>query len=65
ATSKGYVFAFRHQNTQQMAIIAPDFERWDLIDNSTKWRMLSDYASLDIQEAHTGKVIWQTVESLF
>ena len=64
AISQGYVFAFRHQNTQQMALITPDFSGWHIIDNSNSWRFMSDYASLDIQEAHTGKIVWQTAESL-
>ena len=64
AVSEGYLFAFRHQNTQQMALIALDFKSWNLVSNSNSWRMLSDFASLDIQEAHTGKMIWQTAESL-
>ena len=64
AISKGYVFAFRHQNTQQMALITPDFSGWHILENSSTWRFMSDYASLDIQEAHTGKILWQTAESL-
>ena len=64
AISQGYLFAFRHQNTQQMALVEPGFSAWHLMDNSNTWRFLSDYASLDIQEAHTGKIIWQTAESL-
>ena len=64
ATSLGYLLAFRHQNTQQVALIEPDFNAWHLVDNSQNWRIFSDYASIDIQEAHTGKMIWQTAESL-
>lgn len=64
ATSLGYLIAFRHQNTQQVALIEPDFNAWHLVDNSQNWRMFSDYASIDIQDAHTGKMIWQTAESL-
>ncbi len=64
AVSEGYLFAFRHQNTQQMALISTDFKTWNLLNNSNSWRMLSDYASLDIQEAHSGKILWQTAESI-
>ena len=64
ATSYGYLMAFRHQNTPQVALIAPDFSAWHLVDNSQSWRMFSDYASLDIQDAHTGRMVWQTAESL-
>ncbi len=64
AVSEGYLFVFRHQNTQQAALISADFESWHLLENSESWRMMSDYASLDIQEAHTGKIVWQTAESL-
>ncbi|MBR4984570.1 MAG: hypothetical protein IKY83_02375 [Proteobacteria bacterium] len=64
AVSDGYVFAFRHQNTQQLALISTSFDEWHLVEHSDSWRMMSGYASLDIQDAHTGKIIWQTVESL-
>lgn len=64
AMSEGYLFAFRHKNTQQMALIDPEFEGWSLIDNNASWRALHDYAVLDIQNAHTGKILWQTAESL-
>ena len=64
ATSLGYLLAFRHQNTQQVALVEPDFNAWHLVDNSQNWRMFFDYASIDIQDAHTGKMIWQTAESL-
>lgn len=64
AVSEGYLFAFRHQNTQQMALISTDFKSWNLLSNSNNWRMISDYAVIDIQEAHTGKIVWQTAESI-
>ena len=64
AMSEGYVFAFRHQNTQQLALISTAFDEWHLVEHSDSWRMMGGYASLDIQEAHTGRIIWQTVESL-
>lgn len=64
AISEGFLFSFRHQNTQQMAIVSVDFSSWHLLDNSNHWRILSDYGVLDIQEAHAGKIIWQTGESL-
>ncbi len=64
AVSEGYLFAFRHQNTQQMALVTADFEGWHLLEDNQVWRMLSGYGSLDIQEAHTGKIFWQTAESL-
>ena len=64
AISEGYLLSFRHQNTQQMAIVPVNFKTWHLINNSNHWRMLSDYGVLDIQDAHSGKMIWQTGESL-
>lgn len=64
AISEGYVFAFRHQNTQQLALVSTAFDEWHLVEQSDSWRMMGGYASLDIQDAHTGKIIWQTVESL-
>ena len=64
AFSRGYAFAFRHQNTQQIAIVDADLKSWYLADNSTQWRMFSQYGALDIDNAHNGKFVWQTVESL-
>ena len=64
AVSNGYLSTFTHQNTQQVMLVSPDFESWDLVENSSSPRLFSDYASLDITEAHTGKMIWQTAESL-
>ena len=64
AISEGFLFSFRHQNTQQMAIVPVDFNSWHLLNNSNHWRMLSDYGVLDIQDAHSGKMVWQTGESL-
>lgn len=64
AFSQGFAFAFRHQNTQQIAIVDTDMKAWHLADNSTQWRMFSQYGALDIENAHNGKFIWQTVESL-
>ena len=63
-TTSGFVLAFRYENAQQLAVIEPDLSAWNLVEGSTTWRMLSDYASLDIQEAHQGKIYWQTVDSL-
>lgn len=65
AVSEGYIFGFRHQNTQQIALVDSDFSAWSLLDNSNVWRMFSDYGVLDTQEAHAGKIFWQTAESLF
>ena len=64
AVSRVYAFAFRHQNTQQIAIVDADLKSWYLADNSTQWRMFSQYGALDIDNAHNGKFVWQTVESL-
>ena len=64
AISEGYLIAFRHQNTQQIALVSTDFTQWHLVDNSQNWRMFYGYASLDIQDAHTGRIVWQTAESL-
>ncbi len=64
AFSRGYAFAFRHQNTQQIGIADPDLGAWHLVSDSDNWRMLGQYGALDVQNAHNGKLIWQTVESL-
>jgi len=64
ATTAGFVLAFRYENAQQLAVIEPDLSAWNLVEGSATWRQLSDYASLDIQDAHQGKFLWQTVESL-
>lgn len=60
----GFLTSFRHENTQQLAHIAPDLSEWQLIDNSKHWRMFSNAASLDLQDAHNGSIIWQTAYSL-
>ncbi len=64
ATTHGFVLAFRYENAQQLAVIEPDLSAWNLVEGSATWRQLSDYASIDIQDAHQGKFLWQTVESL-
>lgn len=62
--SDGFLFAFRHNNTQQIALVAPDFKSWQLVENPLAWRAFHGLASVDITDAHTGKWIWQTAESL-
>lgn len=64
AFSEGFAFAFRHHNTQQIAIIHPEFDSWFLADNSNSWRRFSQYGALNISDAHNGNIQWQTVESL-
>ena len=64
AFSQGYVFSFRHMNTQQVALVTPDFSGWHLVGNNKDWRQFGHIASLDIQDAHVGKLTWQTAESL-
>lgn len=64
ANKDGFITSFRHENTQQLALILPDLSEWHLIENSTHWRKFSNAASLDIHEAHTGSIIWQTAYSL-
>lgn len=64
AFSRGYAFAFRHQNTQQIGVADPDLGGWHLVSDSDNWRMFGQYGALDVQNAHNGKLIWQTVESL-
>lgn len=64
AFSHGYAFAFRHQNTQQIGVADPDLGGWHLVSDSDDYRMFGQYGTLDVQNAHNGKLIWQTVESL-
>ncbi len=64
AVSEGYLSTFTHKNTQQVLLVSPDFEHWDLVENNSNARLFMDYASLDITEAHTGKILWQTAETL-
>ena len=64
AVSEGYLSTFTHQNTHQVILVSTDFGSWDLVENSSKPRLFLDYASLEISEAHTGKMVWQTAETL-
>ncbi len=64
AVPDGYLSSFTHLNTQQVILVSTDFGSWDLVDNSSKPRLFVDYASLEISEAHTGKMVWQTAETL-
>ncbi len=63
-TVPGFVLAFRFENAQQLAVIEPDLSAWNLVEGSKTWRQLSGYAAIDIQEAHQGKILWQTADSL-
>ena len=62
--SEGYLLSFRYRNTPQLAIIDPAFTGWFLLEDNESWRILFDYGVFDIQDAHTGKILWQTAESL-
>ena len=64
ATVPGFVLAFRYGSAQQLAVIEPDLSAWYLAEGSKSWRLLSGYGALNIQDAHQGKLIWQTAESL-
>jgi len=64
AISSGFLIAFRFDNAPQLAIIEPGFSNWHLVDNNKRWRMISDDAVLDLQDAHSGKILWQTAHSL-
>lgn len=64
ATVPGFLLAFRYDNSQQIALIEPDLSAWHLVEGKAPWMLLSDYAAIDIDNAHQGKIIWQTTESL-
>ena len=64
ATVPGFLLAFRYDNSQQLALIEPDLTAWHLVEGKVPWLQLSDYAALDIDNAHQGKIIWQTADSM-
>lgn len=64
ATVPGFLLSFRYDNSQQLALIEPDLSAWHLVEGKAPWLQLSDYAALDIANAHQGKIVWQTADSL-